>query len=136
MIEAAGLPSSVIRQDLVPVAVGYLLLMGALAAGLRIMRRTGRSEVPRTGEQPPRRSLFGLIRHLLATAVDGYLVLMAVIIAYAVAIGPSSGKFIESAFTGCAMLLGLSCPVFIAASWLTERRHRHRAVPEPDEADT
>ncbi len=33
--------SSLIRQDLVPVATGYVLVMGALAAGLWLIRRRG-----------------------------------------------------------------------------------------------
>lgn len=66
--------SLLIRQDLAPVVVGYLLIMGTLAVG-------------------------------------GYLTLMAVVVLYYYG-------------TGCALLLGLSIPVFLAASWLAERTGR------------
>jgi len=158
--------SSLIRQDLVPVIVGYALVMGALAIGLRLSRRSAR-EPGATAERrpeparrpwpagpsapalasapeaspagpaaaaaatPARRGLRAVIRpgpgwprlilHYLATAVGGYLVLMGVIILYYNEVAPVGGNFVVSAFTGCAMLIGLSLPVFLAASWLAER---------------
>ena len=36
--------SALIRQDLVPMVVGYVLIMGALAIGLRLARRSARAE--------------------------------------------------------------------------------------------
>jgi hypothetical protein len=33
-----------------------------------------------------------------------------------------SGNFVESAFSGCAMLIGLAAPVFLALSWLADRK--------------
>jgi hypothetical protein len=63
-----------------------------------------------------------LIRELGVTFVGGYLLLMVVVIAYYYGVARVSGNFIESAFTGCAMLIGLSVPVFLAATWLLERR--------------
>ena len=63
-----------------------------------------------------------LIAHYLATAVGGYLLLMIIIILYYNEVAPVSGNFIYSAFTGCALLIGLSLPVFLALSWLAERK--------------
>jgi hypothetical protein len=131
--------SSLIRQDLVPVAVGYVLLMCALAAGLR-RGRQDRLAVPgiRAGPGPADggagsgspvpgwRPWLRLIRHVAATLAGGYLVLMAVVIAYYYGVARVSGNFLESAFTGCGLLLGLSSPVFLAASGLAERRDRRR----------
>jgi Family of unknown function (DUF6256) len=179
--------SSLIRQDLVPMIVGYALIMGALATGLRIVQRSGRaaagdtagvSEPARTGKAtgtgkvarpghvagaaeatgaarasaadggrpagPPTSALAGQVtdrerrrsvvrlepgwRRLavfsLGTAVGGYLVLMAVIIAYYYGVGVhgSAGTFVPSAFSGCAMLIGLAAPVFFILSWLAERK--------------
>ena len=158
--------SSLIRQDLVPIIVGYVLVMGALAVGLRLVRRSApepgaesarRPEparrpglacpparalvpAPAPGQEaslagpaasPARRGLRAVIRpgpgwprlilHYLATAVGGYLVLMSIILLYYYEVAPVAGNFVESAFTGCAMLIGLSLPVFLAASWLAER---------------
>jgi Family of unknown function (DUF6256) len=172
--------SSLIRQDLVPMIVGYGLIMGALAIGLRIVQRSGKaasgdtagageparvgkaagaSQAARAdrvtgaaaaagaaGSRPPagpptptpegqvtgRARLLAILRpepgwrrlaiYSLGTAVGGYLLLMAVIIAYYYGVARVVGNFVQSAFSGCAMLLGLAVPVFIALSWLTERK--------------
>jgi hypothetical protein len=175
--------SSLIRQDLVPMIVGYVLIMGALAIGLRIVQRSGKAGAAtgagattgarattdagtamdagtpmdagttrgaagsrRPAGRPPtplptpesrvtdRSRLLAIAapepgwRRLavfsLSTAVGGYLVLMAVIIAYYVGIGVphSAGTFVPSAFSGCAMLIGLAAPVFAALSWLAARK--------------
>jgi hypothetical protein len=136
--------SSLIRQDLVPMIVGYALIMGSLATGLRIVQRSrsGRPADPAApapapipeGQVAVRSRLLAAVapepgwRRLavfsLGTAVGGYLLLMVVIIAYYVGIGVphSAGTFVPSAFSGCAMLIGLAAPVFIALSWLAERK--------------
>jgi Family of unknown function (DUF6256) len=119
--------SALIRQDLVPMIVGYVLIMGALAVGLLLARRSpARSQELRSGRlavtarvRPGWRRL-GI--HSLATAVGGYLVLMVVIILYYNEVAPVSGNFVESAFSGCAMLIGLAAPVFLALSWLADRK--------------
>jgi hypothetical protein len=53
------------------------------------------------------------------------------VIAYYYGVTRVAGNFIESAFTGCALLLALSCPAFLAASWLNERWHKHKAIRGP-----
>jgi membrane-bound ClpP family serine protease len=168
--------SSLIRQDLVPMVAGYVLVMGTLGIGLRLARRSARAgaagaaavtdpgqpadqtkpapvsapvatQVPAapTAPNPPagvppareargvtararRRSMVRLepgwrrfVIHYLGTAVGGYLLLMVVIIGYYFGISPVAGNFVHSAFTGCALLIGLATPVFIALSWLVER---------------
>jgi membrane-bound ClpP family serine protease len=60
--------------------------------------------------------------HYVGTAVGGYLLLMVVIIGYYFGISPVAGNFVQSAFSGCALLIGLATPVFIALSWLVERK--------------
>jgi hypothetical protein len=44
------------------------------------------------------------------------------VILYYYGVARVSGPFIVSAFTGCALLIGLSTPVFALASWLDARR--------------
>jgi Family of unknown function (DUF6256) len=136
------LSSSLIRQDLLPMVVGYVLVMASLAAGLVILHRTGRkaasggpkepgaaaSPATAAGTKPTRRGWLRLIRHVVTTSVGGYLVLMTVVIAYYYGLVRVSGNFIENAFTGCALLLALCDPVFLAASWLTERWQESRAA--------
>jgi hypothetical protein len=155
--------SSLISQDVGPMVVGYALVMGALALGLRVIRRSGsRPEAgsPASGETPApaatpgatgtpapagtpatspgggRRAGRGrlsvvnrlrpgwprLIAHCVTTAVGGYLLLMIVIILYYFGVAPIAGNFVQSAFTGCLLLVGLSLPVFLALSWLVERK--------------
>jgi hypothetical protein len=158
--------SSLIRQDLGPMVVGYLLVMGSLAIGLRIVQRSGKADAvtdgkrragqpnpapastslpaparapapdrpaPETGRVTARARLRAIVRpepgwrrlaiYCLGTAVGGYLLLMAVLTAYYYGVGVAhGGNFVQSGFTGCALLLGLAAPVFIALSWLTERK--------------
>ena len=157
------MPSSLIRQDVLPVGVGYLLIMGALAVGLHVARRGGDPAVAERGPAPgagaagpsaeaapaPARGPAGgpaaagrlpsvagwgrLARHYAGTAIGGYVLLMAVVILYYYGVARVGGAFIKSAFTGCALLVGLSAPVFALASWLTERwRGRGRAGSDRD----
>ena len=148
------MPSSLLRMDVLPVAVGYLLLMGALAAGVRLLRAGGPAGTGREGAPgpapgrpappeipgpagirgpaeppgpsripgPPAAGWTGLARRYAGTALGGYLLLMAVVMLYYYGVARVSGPFIASAFTGCALLIALSAPVFALASWLDMRR--------------
>lgn len=129
--------SSLIRQDVLPVGVGYLLVMGALGTGLWLIRRRGdaaaadlrdREAGPAAGTAGPRAGWPRLIRHYLGTAIGGYLLLMAVVILYYYGVARVGGAFIKSAFSGCALLIALATPVFLALSWLAERYRRRRAA--------
>ena len=157
--------------------VGYVLIMGALAIGLRLALRSARAEaagaaaVTNPGQPagqtnpapvsaplatpvpaaptapnapagvPPAREAGRVtararlraiaapepgwrrfVIHYLGTAVGGYLLLIVVIIGYYFGISPVAGNFVHSAFSGCALLIGLATPVFIALSWLVERK--------------
>ena len=142
------MPSSLIRQDVLPVGVGYLLVMGALGTGLWLIRRPGdtaaspdREASPATGTAGPPAGTAGppagwsgLIRYYLGTALGGYLLLMAVVILYYYGVARVGGAFIASAFSGCALLIALVTPVFLAASWLAGRRRRSRAARQHPDA--
>jgi hypothetical protein len=65
-----------------------------------------------------------LARQIASTVIGGYLLLMAVIVAYYFGVARVGPGFLESALTGTALLLGLAAPVFVALSWLAERRDR------------
>lgn len=116
--------------------VGYLLLMGYLALGLRIRRRhPAQSEqatqpkarrARRVVPAAARRGWPGLIRHVVGTAVGGYLLLAAVVVGYYHAVAGLGSRFLVSAFTGTATLVGIALPVFFIASWLHEWRLRRR----------
>jgi hypothetical protein len=125
--------SHLIRSDLIPIGIGYLLIMGVLAAGLRALRRLPRDVDARTRSRAaarPKRGWFSLLRLGLGTALGGYLVLMAIVVLYYYGVARVAGQFLESAVTGCALLLAISLPLFGAASWLVERwRQRARGDP-------
>jgi Family of unknown function (DUF6256) len=137
--------SSLITQDVGPMVVGYGLVMGALALGLRVIWRSGSrperekpgsAAAPATGPAGRRHAARArlsvvnrmrpgwprLIAHCVTTAVGGYLLLMIVIVLYYLFVAPIAGNFVPSAFTGCLLLVGLSLPVFWALSWLVERK--------------
>jgi hypothetical protein len=134
--------SGLLRSDFDPMIGGYVIIMAALAVGLRLSRRprAGQHSAP---QRPARVSApdlapvtaagWGrLARHVAGTMLGGYLLLMLVVILYYYLVARVGGAFIESAFTGCALLLGLAAPVFAAASWLTEQfRTRSARKPHP-----
>lgn len=107
---------------------GYLLVMGALALGLRSMLRAG-VRPPRPAAE--RRGWSRLIAHVAGTAVGGYLLLVGVTAAYYYGVRQFDGGAVLSAVTGCATLIGITLPLFLAASWLAERRRRKRARKQP-----
>ncbi|MGP3979800.1 DUF6256 family protein [Streptomyces sp. KR80] len=118
-------------------SAGYLLIMGYLALGLRILRRQPtRAELERARRQlrgqrvggltpaTARRGWPTLIRRVVGTAVGGYVLLMAVVIGYYHGVARLGGRFLTSAFTGCAQLLGIALPLYFIASWVAVRRRR------------
>lgn len=128
--------SHLIRSDLIPIVTGYLIIMVVLAVGLRALRRLPRDADARTFSRAaakPGRGWFRLLRLLLSTALGGYLLLMAIVVLYYYGVARVAGQFLESAFTGCALLLAISLPLFAAASWLLER-WRQRAHGDSSKA--
>ncbi len=128
------------RQALVPMAAGYLILMSALGFGLRRLYRpgpSGRGEPPdhaqatplgpapqATPSGPAPGTGWAALRQVAGTVIGGYLLLMAVVVAYYFGVARVGPGFLGSAVTGTALLLGLAAPVFAALSWLADRRRR------------
>jgi Family of unknown function (DUF6256)/Family of unknown function (DUF6186) len=135
------LAASADRQALVPMAAGYLILMSALALGLRRLYRPPAAQPgsrqpagssPAASGPPGSRRDSGWAaqaRHVTGTVVAGYLLLMAVVVAYYYAVARVGPGFLQSAVTGTALLVGLAAPVFAAASWLAEQLRRRRGRP-------
>ena len=119
--------SQLIRQDLVPIGVGYALLMTVLAVGLVVQRRQAAR-----GAQPGRRPAgrqhgwTALVLNVARDVIAGYLLLMAVVIGYYYGVARVGSNFLDSAFTGSALLLAVAVPVFAVASALSWRRDRSR----------
>ena len=121
--------SQVIRQSLVPMLAGYLILMAALATGLRLNSRNNDRQPGRPQADRTRARGFtwtALIRRYLATAIGGYLLLVLVDGVYYYAVARVGGNFIDSGISGTALLLGLTAPVFALLSWITEARAARR----------
>lgn len=112
----------------ISVIVGYVLLMGFLAVGLAMLRRSAPGSDPRRLSRAaarPDRGWLRLVRHLAATAAGGYLVLMAILVIFYVATDYSKVGTLESTLSsgasGTALLVAIGAPVFMGLSWLTER---------------
>jgi Family of unknown function (DUF6256) len=137
------------RQALVPMAAGYLILMSALAFGLRRLYRPRRApsraggrdgagggdgaggagtrpdQARATPPGPPRRNgRAALLKRVGSTVAGGYLLLLAVVVAYYFGVARVGPGFLKDEVTGTALLLGLAAPVFAVASWLAERGRR------------
>ncbi|MBT2400980.1 DUF6256 family protein [Streptomyces sp. ISL-100] len=104
--------------------IGYLLVMGYLAVGLRMQRR----QSVRPARVPRRRGWSGLVRQVVGTAVGGYVLLMVVVAGYYESAAQLDGGLVTSAFTGAATLLGISLPVFFVVSWVVVRRRYGKAA--------
>jgi hypothetical protein len=135
--------SQLLRQDLIPIGIGYLILMAVLAAGLRLLLR-GRGDQADPADAEPggaepggagsggkapsrvaRRVRPGWPRFAVqvgGTVLGGYLVLLAVDVGYYYGVARVAGQFLDSAVTGTALLLAVSLPLFAIRSWLAERR--------------
>ncbi|WP_151485283.1 DUF6256 family protein [Streptomyces albicerus] len=106
---------------------GYLLVMGYLGLGLLIMRRRPTrpwSPARRLAPAPARRGCPALVRQVTGTALGGYMMLVAVAVGYYHGVAHLGGRFLSSAVTGPALLVGISLPAFLLASWLATRRRR------------
>jgi hypothetical protein len=123
----------------ISVIVGYALLMGFLAVGLAMLRRSAPGSDPRRLSRAaarPDRGWLRLARYWAATAVGGYVVLMAIIVIFYAATDYSKVSILEStlssAATGTALLVGISVPVFLGLSWLTQRWRERAPSGEGD----
>ena len=97
-------------------AVGLRAQRRRAAAGLPVSRWTGRRD----------HGWRALILHVLTDALAGDLLLAAVVVLYYYGVARVASNFLDSEFTGSAALLGISLPLFLALSWVTERRRRAR----------
>jgi hypothetical protein len=119
--------SALLRSDFDPMAGGYVIIMVALAVGLQLSRRASAGTRPspaRASEPVTPAGWRRLARQVAGTMLGGYLLLMIVVILYYYLVARVGGAFIRSAFTGCALLIALSAPLFAAASWLAVTRGR------------
>ena len=139
MAPVTVMAASADRQALVPMAAGYLILMSALAGGLYRLYRPpatqaepGQPPGPSPAGSRPRSGWAVQAGHVIGTVVWGYLLLMAVVVAYYYGVARVGPGFLEDAVTGNALLIGLAAPVFAAASWLAGRLRRRRGRPASD----
>jgi hypothetical protein len=119
--------SHLIRSDLIPIVTGYLIVMVILAAGLLNARRRTRAGQPLaryTGRID--RGWPALLYHALTDAVGGYLLLAGVVVLYYYFVARVAGNFLDSEFSGSALLLAVAFPIFFAASLVSRYRRGRR----------
>ena len=119
-----GIP---VRHDVIPLAVGYGLTMTALGLGLLVSERSRRVRAPR----PPQRPGWpALVRHLFATALGGWTLLMAIVLLYYVAVAGQGRAFLFAALTGTALMaFGIGVPALLLIAWCADRLQRRRGRP-------
>ena len=119
--------SAVVRHDVVPLLSAYLLLVAMLFGHHRSRRATGAGRgrpVQIRGWPPTQRGLAGFV---VTMALGGYVVFMAVIVLYYLALGGETFRFIRDALTGGAWLgFGVAVPALLFLAWVDERRSRRR----------
>ena len=119
--------SQLIRQDLLPVSVGYAIVMIVLAAGLWAARRRVASGKPLTRYAGRRDHGWpAFLWHVLMDALGGYLLLAAVVVLYYYFVAKVGSNFLDSEFSGAAVLLAIALPIYVAATWLRQRRAASR----------
>jgi RsiW-degrading membrane proteinase PrsW (M82 family) len=126
--------SHLIRSDLLPVSVGYAILMIVLAAGLWAARRrvaAGRPLTRYAGRLD--RGWPALLWHVLTDFLGGYLLLAVVVVLYYYLVARVGSNFLDSEFSGAALLLGIALPLYLAATWLRQRRVARRGDSGDDE---
>lgn len=126
--------SHLIRSDLIPIVTGYLIVMVILAAGLlnaRRRTRAGRSLARYTGRIDHGWPAF--LYHALTDGVGGYLLLAGVVVLYYYFVARLGGNFLDSEFSGSAILLAIAFPIYFAASVFRQHRRRRRRSGRPDQ---
>jgi hypothetical protein len=115
--------SHLIRSDLLPIGVGYIIVMIVLAAGLLAARRRAASGRPLTRYAGRiERGWPALLYHVLTDFLGGYVLLAVVVVLYYYFVARVASNFLDSEFSGAAVLLAIALPIYLAASWLRQRR--------------
>jgi len=120
--------STLLRQDVIHVLSGYLVVMAMLFSRRAPARR--RAEPVGTGPVlrgwPP--TWRGLVRYLINTAIGGYAVFLLIVVVFYFILGGEGFGFIRDALTGGVWLsLGLAVPCLLAIAWIEERLARWRS---------
>lgn len=128
--------SHLIRSDLIPIVTGYVIVMVILAIGLWRLGHRARAGQPLTryaGRLD--RGWIALIWHMATDAVGGYAVLAAIVVLYYYFVAKVAGSFLDSEFTGAALLLAIAFPIYLAGSWLVQRFRRRRGSRQSQPGD-
>jgi Family of unknown function (DUF6256) len=123
----ADVSSHLIRSDLIPIVTGYLIVMVVLAGGLLAARRrtlAGRPLIRYAGRLDQGWPAF--CYHVLTDALGGYLLLAAVVVLYYYLVARVASNFLDSDFSGSALLLAVALPVYLFASMLRVLREDRR----------
>jgi membrane protein DedA with SNARE-associated domain len=69
---------------------------------------------------------------VVGDAIGGYLVLAVVVVLYYFLVAKVGSNFLDSEFTGSALLLAIALPIYLAATWLRQRRAASRGDSHED----
>ncbi len=129
--------SHLIRSDLIPIVTGYVIVMVILAAGLWRLGHRVRGGLPLTRYAGRvNRGWIALIWHMATDAVGGYVVLAAVVVLYYYFVAREGGNFLDSEFTGAALLLAIAFPIYLGGSWLFQRLRLRRSNGDGQPGDS
>jgi hypothetical protein len=132
MVLLEQLGSVPVRQDVIPLAVGFALTMLALGLGLRVSTREARRGAGGAPEPYERRGWPAFVRYLLGTALGGWALLMAIVLLYYVAVAGQGHAFLVAAFTGTALMaFGIGVPSLLLIAWIGDRLRRRREQRTP-----
>lgn len=126
---------SLLEQGVLPVAVGYLLVMLFLWAGLRRLLRAPRAANPPAATEAPaggaRRRVTGrgLLRHLLSTLAGGCTVLALAMVGYYHGVAGNGPRFFAGMFGDMSLLLALAAPVYVGYFTVSRLLRRRRGRP-------
>ncbi|MDQ1032677.1 hypothetical protein QF035_010259 [Streptomyces umbrinus] len=109
-----------VHLNIAVMLTGHVLVMAYLGLGLHLLRlrpTTSWAPARRLAPAPARRGWPALVRNTVGTAIGGYLMLMAVVVGWYEDIARLGDRFLLSAVTGAAQLVGICLPVYFLASW-------------------
>lgn len=122
-----------LRHDVIPVAAAYLVFLALMVTYRVTVRREHRGSWPRrerAGIRPAggdRPAWAGLIQFVVGTAAGGYVFFLCIVVVFYFALGGEDSGFIRQALVeGSILAFGFVVPVFLALSWVSDRRSRRR----------
>jgi hypothetical protein len=115
-------PSTLLRSDLIPLLISYVLFLALLATWTVATRRPDGREAPPPAPGGREPSFWRLVRYVAPTAVGGYAAFLVLVGGYYAAIARQTPWFLRQAISGGAVIaFVIGVPALLVAGWLEER---------------